>query len=408
MRILFFILAIFLVVIAATVYAINDPGYVLFVRPPWSMEISFTFFVISGIVLILLTYTSGYVIYRVWIIPRQVEYWRRNKGLQKSRQAFNDGLTSLAEADWQQAEASLISNISGGDSPLIHYLGAAFASQLQNNPQRRDEYLQQALKECPESSFSISMTQALLQQQAGQYEQALAILTDLKTQRPGYIPTLVQLANVHKELADWPSLATLTHELQTEHKIANDKLINQQTLAHIGLLAAPLPNDGENILNHAWQTVPKNLQKQPVIVSTYCRQLMSQARFDEAEKTLRRAINENWHESLVKLYGQLELDDIGQQLKQCDKWLADHPDSIGLLNSYARLRLRQGELEIALTHLKRADQLGNDAQTQSLMAQVLEMQGKSGEALKLCRQVMEQGQVTAVPLTPSPSGRGRG
>jgi len=381
MRILIFVLAIFVIVIAATVYAINDPGYVLFVRPPWSMEISFTFFVISA---------SGYVVYRTWIIPRQVEFWRRNKRLLKSRQAFNDGLTNLAEADWQQAEANLISNISGGDSPLTHYLGAAFASQLQHNPQRRDEYLQQALKECPEKSFSISMTQALLQQQARQYEQALAILTDLRTQRPNHIPVLEQLANVYKELGDWPSLATLTYELRTEHNLSGDELINQQTLAHIGLLAAPLPNEGENILNHAWQTVPKDLQKQAGIISTYCRQLMKQTRFDEAEKILRRALNENWHDSLIRLYGQIDLPDTDLQLKQCDKWLTDHPDSIGLLNSYAHLRLGQGELEIALNHLQRASRTGNDPQTQSLMVQVLEMQGKPAEALELCRQLMEQ------------------
>lgn len=390
MRILFFILAIFFVVIAATLYAINDPGYVLFVRPPWSVEITFSFFVLSALIFILLIYVGGYVIYRTWIIPRQVDSWRRNKRLVNSRQSFNDGLRFLAEADWPQAEASLVSNISGADTPLNHYLGAALASQLQNNPQRRDEYLQQALKECPDNSFSISMAQALLQQQASQYEQALAILTDLKTQRPDHVPTLLQLANVHKELGDWPSLATLTYELKSEHKVASGQLSNLEELAHIGLLAAPLPQDGENILNHVWQSIPKNLRQQPGIVSTYCRQLINLNRFEEAEKNLRRAINDNWHESLVGLYGRLELPDTDMQLKQCDKWLAEHPDSVSLLNSYARLRLRQGELEIALTHLKHASQLSNDTRTQSLMAQVLEMQGKQSEALAVYHKLVDK------------------
>lgn len=389
MRFLFLTLTIFLLVISAILYAINDPGYVLFVRPPWSLEITFTFFILAATILILLIYICGYAIYRTWIIPRQVNSWRRNKRLGKSRQTFNDGLGFLAEADWQQAEASLISNMAGGDSPLMHYLGAAFASQLQNNPQRRDEYLQQALKECPDESFSISMTQALLQQQAGQYEQALAILTELKLQKPNHAPTLMQLANVYKEIGDWPSLATLTHELRTEHKINSDKLTDLQVIAHIGLLSAPLPTDGDNILNHAWQSVSKDLRKQSGVISTYCRQLINLNRFSEAEKTLRLAINENWSESLIRLYGEIKLDDLTPLLKQCDAWLLTQPDSIGLLNSTAKMRLHQGELDTALTHLNHAAKLGNDSQTIALMVQVLEMQGKHTEALALCRRTLE-------------------
>jgi len=390
MRIILFTLVIFFIVISATLLAINDPGYVLFVRPPWSVELTLSFFVIAAILFIILVYISGYITYRTWTIPKQVDHWRRNRRFQKSRQALTNGLINLAEADWVQAEANLISDIRGSDFPLAHYLGAAFASQLQNNSEKRDEYIQQALKECPENSFTISMMQALLQQQAGQFEQALAILTDLKSQRPEHVPTLIQLANVHKALGDWPSLATLTRELQSKYNVFTEQLVNQESLAHMGLLAAPLPQEGENILNHVWSSIPQNLQQRPGIVAAYCRQLMSQQRFDEAEKTLRRALNENWHESLVRLYGEIKPGDISLQLKQCDKWLADHPDSIGLLNSYARLRLLQGELEIALTHLKRAAQFGYDGQTQSLMAQVLEMQGEPGEALLLYRQIMEQ------------------
>ncbi len=197
MRLLFFIIALLFGAALITLYALENPGYVLIARAPWSIEMSLTFFILLTIAGFFLTFLLLYLIVRLWRIPRDVGRWRTRRQTKSARKTLIDGLTGLAEANFVEAETRLLAGMRHGDTPLLNYLGAAIACEGQGNSEKRDEYLALAHKNAPDHGLAIGMTQAYLQHQAQQLEQSLATLNELRGNAPKHKQLLNLLARVH-------------------------------------------------------------------------------------------------------------------------------------------------------------------------------------------------------------------
>ena len=70
------------------------------------------------------------------------------------------------------------------ESPLLHYLAAARAAQLQGRYQERDKYLKAAHEARPEAEFAIGVTQAEFQLAHPQTTESIATLTHFPTLQP--------------------------------------------------------------------------------------------------------------------------------------------------------------------------------------------------------------------------------
>ena len=76
MKLLFFIIVLLFVAAGVTLYAVDNPGYVLIARAPWSIEMSLTLFILLMIAAFFLLYLLLYLLVRLWRIPRDVGRWR--------------------------------------------------------------------------------------------------------------------------------------------------------------------------------------------------------------------------------------------------------------------------------------------------------------------------------------------
>ncbi|MEK9133346.1 MAG: heme biosynthesis HemY N-terminal domain-containing protein, partial [Pseudomonadota bacterium] len=252
MKLLFFIIALLFAAALITLYALDNPGYVLIAHAPWSIEMSLTLFIPLMIVVSFLFYLSLYIILRLWRIPRDVGRWRTRRHARRARTALIQGLTNLAEGNWVEAEAQLLAGMRHGDTPLLNYLGAAMACEGQGNSEKRDEYLALAHKNASQYDLAIGMTQAYLQHQARQMEQSLATLNELRGNAPKHRQVLKLLAQVHLELRDWTGLIELLPDLRQSYAMTTKEVDALELQAHRELLKLSLPSGKPGVLEKAW------------------------------------------------------------------------------------------------------------------------------------------------------------
>jgi len=408
-RLLAFILAMLFAGVWVALYAIQDPGYVLIARAPWSLEMSLTLFVPLMLAVFVLLALALYILVRLTRIPQDVAQWRTTRHTRRARAAARQGLVHLAEGKWMEAETELLAGLRHAETPLLNYLGAALAAQGQGNTEKRDEYLAAAHKSAPQHALAVGMTQATLRLQAGQLEQALATLTELRQQAPRHAQILKLLAQAYEALNDWAGLAELIGELRSHRVLPVREIDALELKAHSELLRQPLPSGSAAVLNRAWNAVPKHLRGHPAMVAAYARHLIRQDQMDEAEELLREALERAWDDTLIELYGRVRSRRPTDQLEHAEDWSAAHPEDPLLLVALGRLAAHMRQHAKARTYYERALALHALPVAYRELGELLEQEGDKDKALDCYRRGLEAlaAEVRAQPargkLGPAPS-----
>ncbi|GAB4508792.1 MAG: heme biosynthesis protein HemY [Sulfuricaulis sp.] len=389
MKTLIFIIALLFAATLVTFYALENPGYVLISRAPWSIEMTLTVFIPLMIAAFFLFYLLLFLIVRLWRIPRDVGRWRTKRHDREARASLIQGLTNLAEGNWVEAETQLLAGMRYGDTPLLNYLGAAMACEGQGNSEKRDEYLALAHKNAPQHELAIGMTQAHLQHQSHQMEQSLATLNELRAETPKHRQVLKLLAQVHRELHDWTGLIGLMPDLRQSYAMTTKEIDELELQAHRELLKLSIPSGRPGVLDKAWNAVPKSLRRHPSIIAIYARQLIQQGEMVQAELVLRAAIEDNWDSALAELYGQTQGSNPTDQLETAEGWLTPHRDDPKLLLTLARLALRDNQDSKARGYYETCLLQHGPVDAYRELGSLLEKLGEKDKALNIYRRGLE-------------------
>ena len=380
MKLLIFIIAVLFASVALTLLAIENPGYVLIAREPWSIEMPLTLFVLLFIVAAALVSFSWNALARMLNIPREVAHWRQLRHNRSAQEGLTQGLTHLMEGNWPKAEKRLLSDLRYNQTPLLNYLAAAYAAQNQGDNEKRDEYLALAYQSSPNDELAIGMTQAQLHCLAHQYERALATLTQLRVRTPNHGQVLKLLAQVYRELCDWASLANLIPELRKHKALPLQEIEALELRTHQELLILSLPIGSIDVLEKAWQVVPKNLRQHPALISTYARHLIKQQQMDSCAALLNEAIKGKWDDELVYLYGITRSTKPGAQLETAENWHRLQPDSPVLLLTLGRLALANKLRPKAVGYFEKCIALREMPEAYSELGNLLEQSGQTDKA----------------------------
>ena len=85
--------------------------------------------------------------------------------------------------------------------------------------ERRDNWLKEAYEQTPEAANAVLLTQAELQLDQGQYEQALATLRRLEENSPNHSHALALLGRLYFRLEDWNHLSELLPRLRKQGRL---------------------------------------------------------------------------------------------------------------------------------------------------------------------------------------------
>lgn len=337
MRLLIFVIAMLFVGTGLSLLALENPGYVMLARPPWSVEMPLTLFGLFALLAMLASYAVIYLSVRVWRIPREVARWRQLRSHRRTEEALAQGMINLLEGQWVKAEKRLLGELRHNRNPLINFIAAAAAAQAQGDLDKRNEYLTRAQAHAQNHRQALGMSQAHLHFAAREYEQALVVLTELRTIEPNHMHALWLLAKTYEALKDWANLVHLMPELRRRKLLSPGELDKLELQAQRELLTLSLPSGSREVLQKAWHWVPANLRQDAGLIEIYARQLIKQNDMATALAILTEALNRKWDERLVYWYGRARADDAAAQLASAEAWLETHRNNPSLLLTLGRI-----------------------------------------------------------------------
>ncbi len=328
-----------IVVIATLVFAfaahflLQDPGYVAINFRGYFVEMSVPVLLSIAIILVVAVWAVRKLIIAPRLIGEAAGRYRAGRAGHKLMR----GMIEVAEGNFSRGEKLLARAASTSDAPLFNYLQAARAAHLQGNDQRRDEWLKLAYEHTPAAANAVLLTQAELQIDREQYEQALATLRRIEENSRDHSYALGLLGTLYYRLEDWDNLGELLPRLKAQGRITSDTIRKWTVRVHREHLERAADADA---VQASWKNVPRNLRSDIDLLEAYFSALIRNGKHEQAEKEIAAALKKEWRAPLVRLFGLVEGPDASKQLKRAEGWLADHPEDPDLLLTAARLCLR--------------------------------------------------------------------
>ena len=384
--------------------AVEDPGYVVLARAPYTVRLPLALFVLAALVLFAGLYLLFNFIAAVLRAPKRMRKWRQRRNEASAQTHTMQGYARLIEGDWSKAEKKLLTHLPHNRSPLLNYLGAAYAAQQRGHLRRRDQYLADALARHPEQQLAVSLTAARLHYQAGEITESRDVLEKLRRVAPKNVPAARLLAVAYRRLADWNSLAALMPSLARLKAFPPEALAAWEKQAYEHYLSSPalLQGDGTRPAE-AFKALPAARKKDPVVIAVYCRQLLRAGHHLLAEKTLRMALNRQWAAELADLYGKAETPFTDDQIKLVESWAKKYGAHADLTLALARLYHRDRQWGKARELFGEVIADGRDEACAELGA-LLEEMGEKDAALSCYRQGMAAHAPESEVAEPPPAG----
>lgn len=317
-------------------FLLEDKGYVLFNFRGYIVETSVPILVAA----LALLYVIVRILMRALRTPRKLGQAASRFQQKKAAGRFTQGLIEIAEGNWSRGEKLLTKGVKRSDTPLLNYLAAARAAQLQGEYERRDKWLLLAYEETPAATTAVLLTQAELQLAHEQHEEALATLRKLDEQAPNHQQSLALQARIYDALNDWGNLRDLLPRLRQRRALEAGELQSLAVRVHGQSLDEAGTSADSQELAKAWQSVPKDMKKEPKLLAGYVDGLTRCGQHSAAEQLIYKALKLEWNGLLILKYGELEGDDTAQQLQRAEGWLRQRGEDPDLLLTAARLCLR--------------------------------------------------------------------
>ena len=402
MKILVVCFIVLLATVGLALFAIEDPGYVLIARAPWTVEMPVTVFAAIVFLAVVISFFLLRILVGLWRTPHAIGVWRQQRSLEKRQQSLVRGYAHMLEGDWIKAEKDLVTRIDDSQTPLLGYVGAAYSAQQQGDIEKRDTYLAQAHDADPKRNLAIGLIQARMQYQDGQLKEALSNLRELRIKAPKNDRVLALTADVLRASKKWSESVDLLPALRKNQAFAEAELESRTLEAYGGLLEATETGADPTTLRNTWNKLPAKLKRNPKLLSAYVKQLINLGKMEQAESMLRAAINKQWDADLVALYGSVKTRDLQSQFNAAEQWTTDHPADPSLMLSLGLLAMENKLWGKARSYLETCIANNGPEEAHRVLGSLLENLGEKDQALQCYRQGLEKSTSTSLPALPEP------
>ena len=230
------LLILVILALGAVLLVREDPGFMMLRYRDYTVETTLAFGLVVLIILVIALYYGLRLLRGIWRLPRTMQRQSQNRRYARARRQLNQGLIDLSEGRFEKAEHHLMRLVDSSESPLVHYLGAARAAQLQGKHDARDKYLKDAHEANPDAELAVGVTQAELQLAHQQTEQALATLTHLHSIAPRHDYVTMLLARAYFDLKDWQALVEILPEVRRKKLLKETRLKKMEQVGYRGIL----------------------------------------------------------------------------------------------------------------------------------------------------------------------------
>ena len=362
----------------------SDPGHVVINFADWTIETSVLVLATAFLILWFIVQIIAWL----WRMPSETARRMRE---QRAFKQLEKGLLALTEGDWGAAEKALEKSASKQGRTTAHYLAAAQAADSQDAHERREFYLEQADSGTSKKRFLVELTRARMLLANGSRAAALPILQDLFKRRRKHPQVLELLSRCYRELGEWDELQKLVPALRKAGVLDDDQLQELQEEIAINKLRSA---EGADELQAVWKKLPRAMRHHAMVVDAFAIAAAGLERTDLAEPVISASLKNEWNPILLLRYGDPGADDRSKRLKQCEKWLKQHPEDAGLHLALGRLCAGESLWGKAREHMVKSLELEPSSLGYDAFGQLLEHQGELELAMACFRNAlrMNQGQ----------------
>lgn len=377
MRWLISLLIIAVLAIGLAMAGRYDPGYVVLVYPPWRVEISFIGFMLMLVGLVV----GGVILLRLALLtlnlPSIVRAQREQRAAKKRDENFAGGLKAYAECRYQDAEASL-GQWQGDETRtgLARVFAARAAHEIRATAQR-DRHLKVAVEAGAELASLLFDAEAHLD--AKDATAALVAINRAKTIAPQHTALLRLELKARQMTGQWDEVDRLLDALQRANALEPGIAAQNRRLAYAENLKRRADDD-RGLLEY-WKRIPAEFKTDPWVARAAARAFMQRGGADTALDILEAALESDWHEELVALYGEVRGSSATRQIEQAEKWLHAHPRDAQLLLTLAQLCSAQELWGKAQSYLEASLAIAPTAEGHIRMA---ELKAHSGQPTDAC------------------------
>jgi HemY protein len=262
----------------------------------------------------------------------------------------------------------------------MNYLAAARLAHQQNDTARRDGWLRLAYEQEPAAADAVLLAQAEMQMDDQAFDQALTSLSRVREHNPKHSQALKLLAALYWRRKDWRPLVELLPTLRAMPPLPPEKL-NRWTVDAFEALLGETSLD-ETGMGEIWDEVPKILRRDPRLILARVTTLARCGAVAAAEAEIRRALRDQWDARLIRFYGELQVPETSQHLKNAEAFLRERPEDPDLLLTVGRLSFRNQLWGKARSYLETSIAMRPAADTFEALGQLMERIGDKEGAAK--------------------------
>ncbi len=378
MRWLLSILALVMLAVALAMAGRYDPGYVVLVYPPWRMEISFISFVLVVVGLVI----GGLVLLRLAALtlnlPGIVRAQRERRAARKRDENFVGGIKAYTEYRFQDAEQSL-GQWQGDDVRLgLARVLAARAAQEMRAVAQRERHVQEASEHGAELAAQLFEAEAHLAIKDA--SAALVAINRAREIAPQHTGLLRLELKTRQLLGQWDEVERLLDALARSNALEPGVAAQNRRMAYAENLKRRAEDD-RGLLEY-WKKIPADFKHDALVARAAARAFMQRGGHDTALDVLEAALDREWNEDLVALYGELRGSSPTRQIQQAEKWLHAQPRDAQLLLTLAQLCSVQQLWGKAQSYLEASLAIAASAEGHIRMA---ELKTQSGQATEACQ-----------------------
>jgi HemY protein len=343
MRSLFWLLAVFAAAVALVILGRVDAGYVLFVYPPYRVEMSMLFFAVAALAAFVLLYLAARLLGQAFSLPDLVRAFRARRRRDRVHSAFASALQAYYEGRYARAEKDAATVFEAGATPALAALLAARAAHQMRDFDRRDVWLERAESASPDLPAARLVTRAELALEERDFPAAREALRGLQGAGRKHIATLRMLLRAERGAGAWEEVLRLATQLAKRDAIAPALADEYRTQAIVELLQRAAADPGG--FERRWRDVAPEDRAKPRVAAAAARHAIGLGRATLAREIIERALSEEWAPALVALYGELpehaetsdRLTEALLRIESAERWLLERSRDPQLLATLGRL-----------------------------------------------------------------------
>ncbi len=381
MRGLFWVVALFAVAVAVALGARLNDGYLLFVVPPWRVEVSLNLFALLLFGLFVAFYAAMRVTLATFGLPKRVRDYRARRQRDQAGQVFQDAVRLLFEGRFGQAMKRAGEAHGAGTAPGLSALIAARAAQRMREPEKQQYWLEHARTDDPRTEAATLMLDAEMANEERRFSDALDALGRLQGKLGRHIAALRLELRARQGSGDWDGVLKLVRQLAKRDALPPEVVVEIRTQAHLANIAKRRSDQGQLVAY--LRGLPEEERGRRVSLAA-AKALTALNAEGEAQKLIEASLDkpggDTWQSELAAIYGRLSGGEQTARIAKAEGWLHNHPGDAVLLLALGRMCQRQRLWGKAQSYLEASLSVRATQEAHLALARLLDELDKADEA----------------------------